>query len=128
MRQNSLNLLRPRMRLMAEALMNSIEPPFKLKVYETLRSAEDQNAYFRKGLSRLDGYVKKSLHQEGLAVDFQLFKHGRLTWKKSDWERITPIANSLGLEHGLSWRSFPDFPHFQPNKYNLAAIRRESNG
>jgi len=39
-----------------------------------LRSAEEQNRLFQKGVSGCDGYKKKSRHQSGKAMDIYLVK------------------------------------------------------
>jgi len=44
------------------------------------RTAEEQNEYFKKGVSKCDGYEKKSFHQSGLAVDLVPYVNGVPSW------------------------------------------------
>lgn len=44
------------------------------------RTEEMQNSLFKKGVSKCDGYKKKSFHQSGLAVDLVPWVNGNPTW------------------------------------------------
>lgn len=44
------------------------------------RTAEEQNEIFLKGFSKCDGYVQKSAHQTGMAVDLVPWLNGKTTW------------------------------------------------
>lgn len=48
------------------------------------RSAEEQNKLFKDGVSRCDGYDKKSYHQSGLAVDVAPFVNGKQGEQNND--------------------------------------------
>ncbi len=59
------------------------------------RTAQEQNALFKEGRSKCDGYTKKSNHQEGKAVDTVPYIDGRATWGNA--EAFLLIAEA-GLE------------------------------
>jgi peptidoglycan LD-endopeptidase CwlK len=89
------------------------------------RTAEQQNALYRDGASRCDGYTNRSNHQPptpggfGAALDFYAYKNGEASWVKYDLTMVAAAflqaASELGysLEWGGLWRTFPDFPHVQ---------------
>lgn len=61
-----------------------------------------------------------SYHNFGMAVDLAPSKFGpgqpyAPDWKSTHpiWKDMESIGQSLGLESGATWRSFPDAPHFQ---------------
>lgn len=83
-----------------------------------LRTAEMQNAIFKKGNSRCDGYKKKSYHQTGKAVDCVPYVDGKYTWSNKKAlldvynamlkaEKILKlelvIPKDLEIYHGLLW-------------------------
>jgi peptidoglycan L-alanyl-D-glutamate endopeptidase CwlK len=45
------------------------------------RTAKEQNALYKKGVSKCDGYDKISKHQLGLAVDLVPWVDGKPTWE-----------------------------------------------
>lgn len=53
------------------------------------RTAEEQKEIYLQGHSRCDGYVHKSAHQSGMAVDLVPWVNGKPTWD-------TNYANALG--------------------------------
>lgn len=85
-----------------------------------LRTSEEQNTLFKKGVSKCDGYKKKSYHQSGKAFDIYAYVDKKASWDK---EHLTTIArhlqkvaeNKFGviLEWGGDWKNFKDMPHFQ---------------
>ena len=85
-----------------------------------LRTAERQKELFDKGVSKADGYKKKSYHQSGKAFDIYAFVGGEASWDKG---ALTHIARHIikvakeqfdvELEWGGDWKSFKDYPHFQ---------------
>ena len=128
--KSDIELLHPWMKHRALSLVDLVDKmlSFKMRVYETLRSRELQNFYFKRGKSKLDGSKKVSLHQLGLAVDMQLLdQNGVMTWKDQDWAIVNSVAIGLDLEHGFTWK-FKDSPHFQPNKHHLKWLLKEING
>lgn len=128
--QKNIDLLHPWLAERCISLLGLVQnklPGYYLKVTETLRSAELQNKYFKEKKTKFDGYKLKSLHQLGLAFDCALFVNGKITWNTKLWKPITPLAQSLNLEHGLSWTKFIDAPHFQPSKVILVILKNYIN-
>lgn len=64
--------------------------------------------------NRIVTWLKVSPHCFGLAFDFVPIVGGRAVWNDEKlWERCGLVAESLDLEWGGRWKSFPDFPHVQ---------------
>ena len=61
---------------------------FGIPQYGGLRTSEDQNYLYRRGVSQRDGYNKKSYHQSGKAFDIYGFVDGKATWDKDILEQI----------------------------------------
>ena len=85
-----------------------------------LRTAERQNELFKKGVSKCDGYKKKSYHQTGKAFDIYAYVDGKASWNaihlKIIARHIQEVAKTMfnvDLEWGGDWKSFRDMPHFQ---------------
>ena len=82
---------------------------FELTAGELFRSAEQQQIYVKMGRSK----TMNSLHLSRLAVDFNIFKNGKLVGKKESeplgayWESLHPL-NSWG-GNGIK---LVDAPHF----------------
>lgn len=85
-----------------------------------LRTSEDQNKLFNQGVSKCDGYNKKSYHQSGNAFDIYAYVDGRASWES---KHLKPIADhilqvakecyNVNLTWGGNWVNFKDMPHFQ---------------
>ena len=80
-----------------------------------VRSDEEQYRLYLKGKSALDGKLKISKHQKGLALDVFAYVDGKASWKP---EHLTPVALAflkaaqvLGyhLHWGGFWNSFIEF-------------------
>lgn len=65
---------------------------FGIPQFGGLRTAEDQNYLYRKGVSQRDGYTKKSYHQSGNAFDIYGYVDGKATWDK---DILEDIANHI---------------------------------
>lgn len=68
-------------------------------VHDGARTAEEQNALFRKGASQKDGYKSKSNHQitpdgYGHAVDLVPWVGGKPVWDDT-WERHYRVASAM---------------------------------
>jgi hypothetical protein len=93
----------------AEALLNKIqEERIPYIVTSTIRTLEDQQDAFRRGVSKCDGIHIKSQHQLGRAIDIcAVNEHGNPSWdyaKYADiYRRIADIGTELGLENGADW-------------------------
>lgn len=97
-----------------------------IKVTQGLRSWNDQQVLWQKGRDA-DGNITNpaqvvtkappghSWHNFGLAVDVAPFQDGTPDWNVAHpvWQKIVAVGESLGLVSGSSWRTFPDWPHFQ---------------
>ncbi len=98
------------------------------------RTAEQQNALYKKGASKCDGYNKKSYHQSGNAVDLVHYdgKIRRYSWSDIDayykihiavfkaWNQLKTegiIPTGIYLHWGGLWKSFKDFPHYELRNY-----------
>lgn len=85
-----------------------------------LRTAERQKHLHDKGASKCDGYVKKSYHQTGRALDVYAFVDGEASWDELPLTHVAAAmlqaASQLGVK--LEWGGFwPwDKPHFQLSK------------
>lgn len=109
--------LAERVRSMAEVLLGeSIE----IQVTQSLRSCKEQAALYAQGRTAPGSIVTNakpghSWHNFGLAVDVAPFNGGIPDWNANHpvWKRIVAVGQSVGLLPGSSWRTFPDWPHFQ---------------
>lgn len=69
--------------------------------------------------SQLDGFIKKSYHQTGKAVDVYAYVNGAASYNAEHLSMVAcamlQAANELGykLEWGGLWINFVDMPHFQ---------------
>lgn len=83
--------------------------PVDFSVHDGHRTASEQNALFKAGASTLDGYAKKSKHQEqsdgfAHAVDLVPYINGRMRW---EWRPIYKIAEAMkiaGEKYGVQIR------------------------
>ena len=88
-----------------------------------LRTAERQKEIFLAGNSPCDGYIRKSDHQDGMAIDFYAWV-GKASW---DVEYLAVIASAIlqmAPEEGLKgqWGGF----YVPRQDYLLAHIGRDS--
>lgn len=103
---------------------------FGIAWYGGFRTEEMQNELFKKvpKVTSKDGYVKKSKHQSGLAVDLMPYVKGKATPSKENYLILAGVmfaaANELGLtlRSGMDWdmdseyivdQTFNDYPHFE---------------
>lgn len=105
MPDTSLNSLDPRFRPIAMELLARItEARLAVLIVNTRRTQVEQDAAIRRGVS----WVKRSKHQDGLAIDVAPFEiyalHGddKLQWNTHDpvWLKIGAIGEALGLRWG----------------------------
>ena len=92
---------------------------FAIPQHGGLRTAEEQNDLFKRGVSKCDGYDKESYHQTGKAFDIYIYEDGNASW---DIDKLTAVARHLegvateigvDLQWGGDWISWKDYPHFQ---------------
>lgn len=73
-------------------------------VTDGLRTAEQQNELFKKGASKKDGYIDKSFHQTGFAVDLVPYINGQLRWEVKPCMMIADAMRTAGEKLGLNIR------------------------
>lgn len=75
------------------------------------RSQQEQRRLFQLGKSK----TLNSKHLQRLAVDFNFFINGKLTYKKKDLQELGDYWESLNKKNswGGNWKSFLDTPHFE---------------
>jgi peptidoglycan L-alanyl-D-glutamate endopeptidase CwlK len=90
-----------------------------------LRLASRQNELFREEKSKCDGYINKSYHQTGLALDFYAFIDGKASWEREHLAMVACAFLQAASEEGtlITWgglwrsKSHPfygwDMPHIQ---------------
>lgn len=117
-----ITLCHPRLQTLAENLISECEKQgLKIKIGETLRTVEEQDALYAQGrtkpgniVTNAPGKSYSSYHQWGTAFDF--FRNdGKGAYNDSDgfFTKVGRIGVSLGLEWGGNWKSPVDKPHFQ---------------
>jgi peptidoglycan L-alanyl-D-glutamate endopeptidase CwlK len=85
---------------------------YKLTGGELYRTQEQQDIYFAEGKSQ----VKRSNHQDRLAIDLNLFVDGDIQWSKNEhWEKLGEYWKQISPENkwGGDYKSFSDPYHFQ---------------
>ena len=99
----------------------------KIRVTQGYRSKAEQDALYAQGRTKPGNKVTNakggySMHNWGVAFDFALDMDVDGDGKTSDdlyntstglFQKIGALGQSIGLEWGGSWKSFPDLPHFQ---------------
>lgn len=100
------------------ALKNS-NIDFGIPPHGGIRSEEEQNLLFHNGKSLCDGYIKKSKHQTGDAVDVYAFVNGKASWDEAHLTEIACVIKKAAVELGYKikwggdWENFKDLPHFE---------------
>lgn len=114
------------------ALMLSAEK-IEIRVVQGLRTWNQQLELWQKGRDTRGNVIDRSQvvtdappgyswHNFGLGVDSCPFDNGTPDWDLSHpvWKRMVQVGESLGLTSGSTFRSFPDWPHFQPQEVSLS--------
>lgn len=105
-------------------------PGYTLKIAFVWRSPSFQQELYQIGrrdvpgekvVTNCDGVKKLSNHNywPARAIDVNIYKDGKVQWADSEYSKLTPIIQELGLIHGLTWKSFPDAQHIELPK-NIA--------
>lgn len=78
---------------------------------EAYRTVEQQNLHYISGKSK----TRHSKHQDRLAVDFNFFIDGELTYNRTKLQHIGDYWESLHPDNkwGGNFKRFVDTPHFQ---------------
>lgn len=123
-----------------QLIMNEVIKHYDISILEGHRTQEQQEDYFKRGLSKLDGVIKKSKHQSypSMAVDIMPFKKGTnaFSGEVEDIMRFFYLAGLVKaiteelleegkITHNIRWggdfnqndiyydTTFNDFPHFE---------------
>jgi peptidoglycan L-alanyl-D-glutamate endopeptidase CwlK len=126
--EKNIRTLVPEVRPLATKLIEiATEAGISVKVISGHRSYAEQDALYAQGRTKPGAVVTKakggySNHNFGLAFDIGIFsKDGKSYFgEHADYKRCGVIGESLGLEWGGRWKSFPDEPHFQYNPLGLS--------
>jgi len=96
---------------MVELLLHqaSMLRPYEPIIDYCKRSAQEQKRLYKKGLSKLDGYKKKSKHQFGKAIDIYLVNRGKLSFARWRYEVLHDYWEKIGGKPMISW----DIVHFE---------------
>jgi len=74
------------------------------------RTREEQLTLYNQGKSK----VLHSKHQDWLAIDFVLVRHGQLIWKDdAAYHRAGELWKGMGHTWGGDWESLGDIYHFE---------------
>lgn len=117
-----ITLCHPRLqKLAAQLLEECAQQGLQIRIGETLRTVEEQDALYAQGrtepgsiVTNSPGSSYSSYHQWGTAFDF--FRNdGKGAYYDNDgfFTKVGKIGVSLGLEWGGNWKSIVDKPHFQ---------------
>lgn len=100
--------------------------PVDVYISEGLRSAEDQNKYFKQGNSKLDGYIKKGKHQDNKEtpeIDARAVDLYYVGWKNTDsdkderWDIMRKHADEVDRKTGIKTIKGYDWgwdkPHYE---------------
>ncbi len=113
----SLDALDPVFKPLAFALLaRSVEARIPVVIINTRRTDAEQEAAIASGVS----WVKRSKHQDGLAIDIAPYavwsEHGdkKIQWDADDplWMRLGQLGESLNLRWGGRWKQ-RDMGHFE---------------
>ena len=114
-------------RFLARARKEDIE----LRVISAYRDCAEQNKLYQQGRITPGRIVTnapcgRSAHNYRRAVDVLEFRDGKPLWENPNWTRIGELGESVGMEWGGRWKSFPDRPHFQDlNGHSITSLYRQ---
>lgn len=100
--------------------------PIDFGISHGLRSAEEQNELYQQGrtkpgniVTNVDGYTRRSKHQDGIAIDVFAWVDGKVSWEEKYYWMIAGVvlwvaqSRNIKLQWGGHWKSFKDYPHFE---------------
>ena len=105
--------------------LDALAPELNIQVVQGLRTWNQQNELYSQGRTSPGSVVTDapagfSWHNYGLGVDVapEEVTPGQPDWNTSHpvWGRIVSLSSSVGLVSGATWRTFPDWPHLQPQE------------
>ena len=85
----------------------------------TYRSLQEQDILYAQGRTASGSIVTnakggQSFHNWRVAFDIVPIVNGKCIWNNNAlWSKLGQIGQSVGLEWGGSWKSFPDVSHLQ---------------
>lgn len=99
-------------------------PGYTLKIAFTWRSVKYQQELYQQGrrgvpnehiITNCDGIVHPSYHNywPSLAVDVLIYRNGVIKWADSEYDKLTPLVQELGLVHGATWTTLRDPQHVE---------------
>lgn len=110
--------IHPYLKIIVKKTIEISEIDFGILNTGGMRTAEMQNEIFKNGNSKCDGYIKKSYHQSGKAVDLVPYVNGKYTWTNKNafikilkaWEKAENelkidgiIPDNISIHHGIYW-------------------------
>jgi peptidoglycan LD-endopeptidase CwlK len=105
--------------------LDALAPELNIHVVQGLRTWNEQNDLYSQGRTTpgpiiTDAPAGYSWHNYGLAVDIvpEEITPGQPDWNTSRpaWARLVALSGTVGLVSGSTWRTFPDWPHLQPQE------------
>jgi len=105
--------------------LDALAPELNIQVTQGLRTWNEQNELYSQGRTTqgtvvTDAPAGFSWHNFGLAIDVvpEDIVPGSPDWNIGHpaWKRIVALSGSVGLLSGATWRTFPDWPHLQPQE------------
>ena len=115
-----------------EWLIKCLGAGINVKIIAGNRTYQEQSELYAQGRTKSGQKVTNaqagySWHNFGVAWDFVVFDaKGEPLWDSPLMKKCGEIAESLGLEWGGRWTSFPDVPHIQVKTgYTLAQARQK---
>jgi peptidoglycan L-alanyl-D-glutamate endopeptidase CwlK len=103
---------------------------WRVKIISGHRTYAEQDRLYAQGRTTAGPVVTKarggySNHNFGVAFDVGLFKGGVYVPASYVYVDLGRLGESVGLEWGGRWKSFPDFPHYQVDTgLTLAQMRK----
>jgi peptidoglycan L-alanyl-D-glutamate endopeptidase CwlK len=123
-----INLLHPELKVKAEKLIEIAKGRgINIIITQTWRTKEEQDALYAQGRTTPGNIVTNvkypnSLHCWGVAFDVAVMLNGEVSWTAAHYDQVGILGESLGLEWGGRWSSFPDKPHFQLPGYKVSDL------
>ena len=120
--KKSLDMLSNKVNPQLQDLMNRIIKVSKIDIgiIAGFRTAEEQNYIYNSQASKCDGYIKKSKHQDGNAIDFICYdnKDNKITYNIKYYYYIVGLAEQIARELNIKincgiWWSFEDGGHIE---------------
>jgi peptidoglycan L-alanyl-D-glutamate endopeptidase CwlK len=129
--EQSIRSLHPKAQEHARRFLSRVRASgLDVRIISGTRGYEEQNALYRRGRYGNPGprvtnaRGGQSNHNFGIAWDIGIFDRGRYLSDSPDYDRISGIGLSDGLEWGGNWPSFPDRPHYQlPTSLPIKIVR-----